>query len=117
MGAARVSWRPATTRAGGRRRSRARSMTSTAMGRRTWQLIGFGLSSDVLVPGDYDGDGKADVAVYRPSEGRWYVKRSSNSVVQLTNFGLSSDVPVPADYDGDGKTDIAVFRPSEGRWY
>jgi len=66
---------------------------------------------------DYDGDGKADVAVFRGSEGRWYIQRSSDNGLTLTTFGQSTDIPVPADYDGDGKTDLAVYRPSEGRWY
>lgn len=66
---------------------------------------------------DFDGDGRTDVSVYRPSEGRWYVRRSSDGGLLIVDWGTSTDVPVPADYDGDGKTDVAVYRPSEGRWY
>jgi uncharacterized delta-60 repeat protein len=66
---------------------------------------------------DYDGDGKADVSVFRPSTNRWYIFKSSDSTVSETTFGIAGDVPVPADFDGDGKTDIAIFRPSSGDWW
>ena len=77
----------------------------------------FGLPTDRHIPADYDGDGKADIAVWRPSNGFWYRINSSDNSFSSIQFGLPSDKPTPADYDGDGKTDVAVFRPSNGVWY
>ena len=65
---------------------------------------------------DFDGDGRADVSVYRPTDGNWYLLNSTTGFSVL-QFGVSTDVIVPANYDSDGKTDFAVFRPSNGTWY
>lgn len=66
---------------------------------------------------DFDGDGKADLSVFRPSSAFWFIMNSSNSTSSATQYGLATDIITPGDFDGDGKTDIAVFRPSEGNWY
>jgi hypothetical protein len=71
------------------------------------------LVGDRPVRGDFDGDGKLDLAVFR--SGQWIIRYSSTGQVVFVTFGLSTDTLVPADHDGDGKTDIAVFR--NGVWY
>jgi subtilisin-like proprotein convertase family protein/subtilisin family serine protease len=74
------------------------------------QATAFGNASDVPVPGDYDGDGIADIAVFRPSDGNWHI--AGQPPVQ---WGFPGYLAVPADYNADGRTDIAVFR--DGVWY
>jgi hypothetical protein len=76
----------------------------------------FGLPTDVPVSGDYDGDGRADIAVFRPSTGVWYLLRSTAGF-SAVHFGLTGDTPMQADFDGDGRADISVFRPSSKVWY
>jgi hypothetical protein len=85
--------------------------------------IQCGTSGDVPVPGDYYGDGKICIAVWRPSNGNWYIKGTGtanwgdtegNLVIQC---GMDGDIPVPADYFNEGKLRIAVYRPSSGKFY
>jgi hypothetical protein len=77
---------------------------------------GSGALGDIPVPGDYDGDGVTDTAVFRQPTGTWYVNASSEGAMDF-QFGENGDKPVPADFDGDFKTDFAVFRAATNDWF
>ena len=74
-------------------------------------------SDPSAITGDWDSDGKADITVYRPSTGGWWVLRSSSNYTMFSGYwwGVPGDIPVPADYDGDGKTDARDLSPIHGR--
>ncbi len=74
----------------------------------------WGTGGDEAVRGDFDGDGRMDATVFRPSDAVWYIRQSSNNQPRYESWGMASDERVTGDYDGDGKTDLAVFR--NGLW-
>ncbi|MBS1797790.1 MAG: VCBS repeat-containing protein [Acidobacteria bacterium] len=88
-----------------------------------WGFGHFGLLRNIrAVPGDYDGDGRADFCVHTNAGGAgrfWLLKSSGGYEAIDWGFDPFNDIPVPGDYDGDGKNDFAVVR-SDGtnwRWY
>lgn len=78
-------------------------------------VTSFACAGGVASRADYDGDGKTDISIFRPSDGNWWLNRSTAGVTVL-NLGVASDIPTPGDFDGDGKSDVAIFRPSTGSW-
>lgn len=84
-------------------------------------FIQWGLPGDQPMPGDYTGDGRADLVVWRASTGTWYICPSDSdyncAAPRIIQFGLPGDFPVSADFDADKQLDPSVFRPSNGNWY
>ena len=90
-------------------------------------VVNIGQLGDNPAVGDYDGDGKADFAVYEPSKAQFLVYPSStfnynNDPTKTTGglvvlpFGKVGDIPAPADYQGSGHTNFAVYEPDLGRF-
>lgn len=80
------------------------------------QAVAWGLSTDDFLSGDFDGDGKDDIAIFRQGlEAKFYILNSSNFTARVEQFGTEGDYAgVVDDYNGDGITDLAVYRPGFG---
>jgi len=74
----------------------------------------WGTTSDTIVPADFDGDLKDDIAIWRPgSQAAFWIIRSTNSTVSVVPFGTNGDdATVVGDYNADNIDDVAVYRPS-----
>ncbi|MFC1461576.1 FG-GAP repeat domain-containing protein [Verrucomicrobiota bacterium] len=79
----------------------------------------WGFSGAEAVPGDYDGDGYADLAIYYELAGTWYIYSPYQDSVLAWNFswGFSGGEPVAGDFDGDGTADLGVYNQVSGDWY
>lgn len=82
--------------------------------------VPWGTQFDRPYTADFDGDGKADIAVQRTinSVSVHFILQSSGTM-RTAILGAGTDSIIPADFDGDGKTDIALLRNENGgrAWY
>jgi phenylpyruvate tautomerase PptA (4-oxalocrotonate tautomerase family) len=77
----------------------------------------------VLV-GDFDGDGRADVAIHDRRTGDWFVGRSTGTAFAfsrwLTGFGnrgTGRESVFVGDFTGDGRSDLAIHDHATGHWF
>jgi uncharacterized delta-60 repeat protein len=88
--------------------------TQTAKGAISYDY--FGWAGDRVLPGDYDGDGKTDMAITRgfniaPHATTWFIRYTGGQPDAQFDFGAGAlDMFAQGDYDGDGITDPTVYR-------
>jgi len=76
-----------------------------------------GREGDILLPGDYDGDGYDEVGIWQPHSNTWWVRNMPSGPNLEFTFGTSTGIPLPTDYDGDGQIDLAFWEPKERKIY
>jgi hypothetical protein len=58
---------------------------------------------------DATNDGRADLTVFRPSDGGWYTLDSASGA-STAQCGISTDIPVPGSYADSGASEQSVYR-------
>jgi hypothetical protein len=80
----------------------------------------FGNPAHVNIPvsGDFEGNGKTNIAIYDQTAATFYILQASGTV-RIVPFGNPADknIPVAGDFDGDGKTDIAIYDQTAGELF
>ena len=84
-------------------------------------VFGIGLTGEVPVTGDWNGDGITEIGVYL--DGIWYLEANRSwewegeetDTYGVFGIGLVGEVPVAGDWNGDGITEIGVYL--DGIWY
>jgi hypothetical protein len=77
----------------------------------TWYVNGVavGKSADIPLLGDFDADGKEDLATFRPSTLTWTVSMSGGRSLSFA-FGVNADsIPLTGNFDGVGATQYGLF--------
>ena len=89
------------------------------MGGHTYTRFDYGMQpGDIPLVGDWDGDGKDGVGIFR--HGEWHLSDAIHPALtkHRVNFGISKgDIPVVGDWTGTGKDSIGIYRPTNGTWY
>jgi len=80
--------------------------------------------TDIPVTGDWNGDGRAEIGVWRPSDLCFYLDVNgdgkwdpANQDVKLGPLGKIGDVPMAGDWNGDGRDEIGVWDPGSCYFY
>jgi len=87
-----------------------------------WTGNSFGRGWLSETAADFDGDGRDDIAQFHPSNGTWWISRSTGSdfaTTQWANFATNSGwaSQMAGDFNGDDRDDIANFYPGNGTWW
>jgi hypothetical protein len=83
-------------------------------------LVTWGQPGDRPFVGDFNGDGRDDLGLYRPASASWHFDFNQDGVTDIDRYdppwGQADDLPFAGDFDGDGHDDLGLFHPADGSW-
>lgn len=80
--------------------------------------VKWGDAGDIPLVCDWNGDGKDDIGLYRPSNAHFYISLGATGWTDHDiHFGNGGDLPVCGNWDGVGSDGIGVYRPSTATYY
>jgi hypothetical protein len=81
-------------------------------------VFNFGLGSDTPITGDWNGAGKTEIGIVRPTSSgvlQWVLDTNGDGIFDagdsVYSFGLNNDTPVVGDWSGNGADFIGIARP------
>jgi len=87
----------------------------------TWASLRTDVTWRFPSAGDFNGDGRTDIALFNPLSGTWKVLASNGSGFDKLTFGswdpaANWTTPLTGDFNGDGRTDLAARSLADGGW-
>ena len=78
------------------------------------------VNSQNEVIGDFDGDGRTDMGVFRPTTTQFIIRQTTaGTLTPFPTLGAANliDTPIVGDFDHVGHAQVAVFRPLTAQWF
>jgi len=96
--------------------------TGSAQAPQVWGSLPTTIAWRFFTAGDYNADGRDDIAAWNPESGGWRVLVSDGASFSSSEFGNWSPAtawttPLVGDFDGDGRSDLAARDPGTGAWW
>ena len=79
----------------------------------------YGNPKDTPYAGDWNGDGRDTMGLYRESTGYLFLRNTNDQGIADIEiyYGIPRDLPVSGDWNGNGVDTVGIYRSSEGRFY
>ncbi|HMG44842.1 MAG TPA: peptidoglycan DD-metalloendopeptidase family protein, partial [Acidimicrobiales bacterium] len=76
-----------------------------------------GGSALLPVAGDWDGDRRDTVALFRRADATFVARDDAGAALPPLRYGTAGDLPLTGDWDGDGRDTVGAYRPTDSTYH